>query len=864
MIKIKKHKKINEDNYTDFNIDKSYIKSINDTLDTLITQKKINLKKLYSKSLANSGITIPLHKLNVPIIVDVDGRKEEIIPAQIASYCEMAKNIAMGDSDIGVIISKFQKPILWTLNPGISTAACDGIRIVFNPIFAQKLIAQGSAGMKEQLKSKSMNTQQKHLAISKYFLFVLMHEAYHSLYRHMESAERKEETMGGKNHELANVAMDAEINRDIENQFPQYKGCTNAINGILDSRFPVEVWQDIFDAYYYKNTPPPAHEDEKQFEENELEKNQDNKDKKIKPKEQRQKEGGGPQPPQPEFSDDFKKGWSDAIKDVVSDKVDPVTYSPRPNITDYNKGYNAAMENMKEGIENGIDIPSGGSSQKQDENGLQEIPWDIENTDQTPPSAPQPGDNNSNSQNNQNDSDSNSDSQNQNGQNGSNSDSQNQNGQNSSNMDSGSTSGAGSENQDGIQDGQTQSASGENGEGEDNSDINTPTNMNGKSSDYQRGYQDELNKELKKMGIDVPQTSQPGQFTNSDEEKAGREQARKDIKNIEQQITDKLEDAEESKTDEDALAKQYEGTTIKTSESNVFGGADIVPRSEMAKIAAEQGQAYTSEELSINRDDVDRDFQKKVLSKINNPILTEKLTNINDKLKSRKSLADWRTKLKAHFREAMKGKTEMTRSRKLLAQSWRADRANPYKERQRIENLGANIFYLIDNSGSMYGYGGNDVFYQIFKEIVTIEKTCKVLQSARAYFTSSAILPQDVEMWDIKTPVKKVLDKLADRGSSGGTDIPGNVLSVTKLKKPYYVNTVDKHTTILVFTDGDNNDPRGWQLLKLIPSSIRRDLVFVIINDKNNIFKYMGEIIKQGVSINNIIGINVSEFKNKR
>lgn len=858
-IKIKKPKKINEaNNITDLEIDKSYIKSIEDTLGTLISQKKINLEKLYSKSLTNSGITIPLHKLNVPIIVDIDGRKEEIIPGQIASYCEMAKNIAMGDEEIGIIISKFQKPILWTLSPSISTAACDGIRIVFNPIFAQKLIAQGSAGIKDKLKSTNMTSQQKHIAISKYFLFVLMHEAYHSLYRHMEAAERKEETMENKNHDLANIAMDAEINRDIENQFPQYKGCTNAINGILDPRFPVEAWQDIFDAYYYKNTTPPAHEEEKQFEENKLEKNQNN-DKKIKPKEQRIQDGsGGPQPPQPEFSDDFKKGWSDAIKDVTSDKVDPVTYSPKPNISDYNQGYNAAMETMKEGIENGIDIPSGPSGGDSDSSGLQKIPWDI-NNDQIPPSPPQPGDNNSDNNDNQDNSDN---SDNQNGQNSQNS--QNgQNGQNSS--DNGETSDSQNGNQNGSDYGETSDNQNKSGNNGDNSDINKPTDLNGKTTDYQRGYQDELNKELKKMGVDVPQTSQPGQFTNSEEEKAGREQARKDIKNIEQQITDKLEAEEESKNDEDALAKQYEGTTIKTSESSIFGGADIVPRSEMAKIAAEQGQPYTSEELSINRDDLDREFQKKVINKINsNHPLTEKLTNINDKLKARKSLADWKTKLKSHFRDAMKGKIEQVRSKKLLSQSWRADRANPYKIRSRIENLGANVFYLIDNSGSMYWYGGNDVFYQIFKEILTVEKSCKVLQSARAYFSDSVILPKDVKMWDAKTPSNKVLDLLGDRGGSGGTDIPGNVLSVTKLKPPYYVNTKNKHTTILVFTDGDNNDPRGWACLKLIPGSIRRDIVFVIINDKQSIFKYMNEIMAQGISLNNIIGINVSEFKNKR
>ena len=77
----------------------------------------------------------------------------------------------------------------------------------------------------------------------------------------------------------------------------------------------------------------------------------------------------------------------------------------------------------------------------------------------------------------------------------------------------------------------------------------------------------------------------------------------------------------------------------------------------------------------------------------------------------------------------------------------------------------ANIFYLIDNSGSMYG-NGNGIFYQIFKEIVTLEKQCKVLTSARAYFTTGTIRPEDVEMWNIKTPISKRLELLGERGGS--------------------------------------------------------------------------------------------------
>ena len=61
----------------------------------------------------------------------------------------------------------------------------------------------------------------------------------------------------------------------------------------------------------------------------------------------------------------------------------------------------------------------------------------------------------------------------------------------------------------------------------------------------------------------------------------------------------------------------------------------------------------------------------------------------------------------------MEAKTTPSRKRKLLGQSWRLDRAQPYGQKPVEENLGANLFYLMDNSGSMYWYGGNDIFYQM-------------------------------------------------------------------------------------------------------------------------------------------------------
>ena len=867
-------------------IDKSNIKrNIEDMLDSLISKKKIDLRKLYGVTMMSQGMQIPLSKMSVPVKVKISGpngeHEEEIIPAQIAAYCDMAKNIAQTSGDLGHIISRFPKPILWTFN--IDTAASDGVRIAFNPIFAQELLSKGKNDLKEILKTKQLSSNLRTTEMAKYFLFVLTHEAYHSLYRHREAAERKPETTGGKNHGLANISMDVEINRDIERQFPQFQGCTAAIKGMFDNRFKSEPWDDIFDAYYSKKFQPPTGE------ENPI--NNSNNTNKIKPKEVREQPGQGPQPPQPQeqHSKDYKDGWNDGIRDVQDGVVNPITYKPKTIPTDYNQGYNDVLDQIKNGMEKGLDISNdnqgGGSSSD-----LQEIPWDIDKKQNQQ----------QNQQQNQNSQDS------QSGQNGQQQNGQQQGGQQQSGQQQNDQQQNGQQQSGQQQSGQQQSGQQQNGQqqnsqqgGQQDSDqqggslqnddpnairdgqvsnsnhqrnpdnneqvSETSNKLDGKSIDYQKGYEDELRKELGKMGIDMPQDSTLAGIPSQDpaEEQRGREQAKKDIKGLTEQIEEQIEAEKAEMSDTDKISEGLKDSVFETNTSDVFGGADMLSQEEMSELAAQAGDPYTAEELTSDIKDLDRNYVSKIIDKLQNNELAKKLTNLQDKLKAVVSLANWKDKLKKHFRDAMTSDTEMVRSKRVMSQTWRSDRANPYKERDVKENLGANIFYLIDNSGSMYGYGGNSVFYQIFKEIITIEKSCKVLSSARAYFASSTILPKDVEMWDYKTPENKILDKLADRGNSGGTDIPGNVLAVTKLKKPYYYNTGTRHTTILVFTDGDNNDPRGWKLLQQIPNKIKKDLVFVLINDKQNIMKFMSDIMANGVPLKNILGINTAEFKAK-
>ena len=346
-------------------------------------------------------------------------------------------------------------------------------------------------------------------------------------------------------------------------------------------------------------------------------------------------------------------------------------------------------------------------------------------------------------------------------------------------------------------------------------------------------------------------------------EKAAREQARKDVKNAIDKMKAQIDNEMNSLRDEDKIQEQLEGKEFDTKTSSTFGGADMLSQEQMAEIAKESGEPYTAEELTCDPIDLSRKYNKENIDRLKNvsPDLANKLNDIANVLKHMQPLANWKQKMKKHFTAAMEAGTEMKRSKIVMSQKWRFDRYNPYKAVPRIENEGANIFYLIDNSGSMYG-NGNGIFYQIFKEIVTLEKQCKVLNSARAYFTTGAIHPEDIEMWNIKTSISKRLELLGERGGSGGTDIPGNTISVTKLKKPYYYDNGEKHTTIMVFTDGIDT---GWEQLKLIPSKIRKDIVFVIFNpDVKFILKTFQEMqTLGGIQLKNLIGIDTSKFGEK-
>ena len=794
----------------------------------LMKQKSIDLRKLYQgATMKDMGYSIPVSKMRVPVKVKItdaitgEQTEEEIIPAEIASFCEMAKTQAASTRELGPILGRFNKPILWSFN--IDTAASDGVRIAFNPVFAEQLLYKGKGQVKELMsQGKHMSQSDRVITMARLVLYVICHEAYHQIYRHREQAERKTETQGGKNHQLANIAMDAEINRDLEKQIPKYfAGATEECDGIFDDRFKMEPWQVIFDAYFYNKVSTP----QQPINQNPVNNSQ-------------QQSGQQGQSGDSQSSQSQQQGQSSQQGDNSQSQGQSSSQGQQSDSSQQQSG-NQGSQNQSGNQNNQSDGQQGQGGSSYDDTDLSVADPDTM-SDYGMDDMPDNSDKSSEYQDAYNDEIKKELDKAMGKGSGTDSDEQGDDDSQSGNNDSENSDEYGNS---GNEEGGNQGQSG---------------NDSGNSQDGQSGQSGEMSQSSQGSIGNSKTGRNSGQMSPT--EKAAREQARKDVKKAIDKMKSKIDKDMNSVPDEDKLQEQLEGKEFNTTTSSTFGGADMLSQEQMAEIAKESGDPYTAEELTCDPVEISRRYNEENKERLNqvSPDLANKLNDIADKLKNMESLANWKQKMKKHFTAAMEAGTQMKRSKRTMSQSWRDDRYNPYKKVPFAENNAANIFYLIDNSGSMYS-NGNGIFYQIFKEIVTLEKQCKVLNSARAYFTTGAIHPEDVEMWNIKTPISKRLELLGERGGSGGTDIPGNTISVTKLKKPYYYDNGEKHTTIMVFTDGEDS---GWEQLKQIPSKIRKDIVFVVFNpDVKFILKTFHEMqTLGGISLKNLIGIDTSKF----
>ena len=265
------------------------------------------------------------------------------------------------------------------------TADNDDDKYFFDMLPFVRFLEPGSEGIAytDEAKLIFMNAPCQHIGKNfKQWDFTFDHECLHQLWDTFGVRDKLVADGYEYNHQILNIASDCVIN-DYLSHYRKKEQAPNTITPkYLMEKFGVEYDRKVDTQYslYLKLI-----EKQDKIENDPLckEVNQDF-DGKIKPKEVRKKEGPTPPPPPPpgKHSDDFIKGWTDAIKDVVGKKVKPTDPNLKPKNTgneEYDAGYNAAINNMKKGIEDGIDISGGDGGGKGSQSDLPQIPWDIDN-----------------------------------------------------------------------------------------------------------------------------------------------------------------------------------------------------------------------------------------------------------------------------------------------------------------------------------------------------------------------------------------------------------------------------------------------------------------------------------------------------
>lgn len=316
-----------------------------------------------------------------------------------------------------------------------------------------------------------------------------------------------------------------------------------------------------------------------------------------------------------------------------------------------------------------------------------------------------------------------------------------------------------------------------------------------------------------------------------------------------------------------------DGSNIKTPKvtTKVFGGHDVLSHEEAQRIAERAGQPYGADDKKANPIKKCRDFvndNKAELDAVGSQnheagsgsSLGDRLREID---KMFKPIINWKQKLRAFFNSvSRKGKEYKFLKTRIATTNpvIRPSRYAKYDEHKfDIEDGIAQVFFLIDNSGSMYSLEGTkaDIFDVIWSEIIGLLKVTSVKHSAATYFSDGPMDPNNVRMWNEKTTTNQILRMLKQsKDLTGGTNIVGSCEQVYNLKKPYF-SKVNPSTLLIVVTDGGDN----LQSAANIPFSIRKNMIWLMLeSDMSFLEKQMEVLIKCGFKEKNIILVNTKNL----
>lgn len=790
-----------------------------------------------------------LRALKEPVEIELtainkDGSKEiavrQIDFDDLIRKCEWAVDKFIKNGKMSVIGNMFNR-ILWTLE--VTTAATDGIRVFFNPIFANELITKGGTNYKKEFDAspeaaKGARWNPLDFRTFKLFLFVITHEIYHQLYRHIEQAQRKEETANGKNHILANWSMDDEINRDIEIQWPEFKGATLESDGCYEAdKYPTEIWGQIFDDKYKNGDtikpgeqviPPPQGPEEPQ--------------------------GGGGSGPEQETKEheapqSYVDGWEKALADIKAGKIDPNNFTPLAvdpsnfdhkvldpnsmmymnygvhesvmannsfNQDEFNQGYNDCIQtwinNQKQKGQGG----SGGGGIK------------FKNLEQPPSPSGQGEGNGSGGQGSGQNDNNPQNSKNSNNPNGTGGQGQNGEGENNGNQNGqGGQSGQDGQSGQNGQDGQS-------GQGNQNGQSQ---NGNGQGKNKQPG-----------------DPAGGGQGKNGEGENNGGSSSGSGGQGDKRNLGDT---GNENNTKDKA---------VKVKISKNWGANDMISKEDAMKIAEDEGDPYNGNEINQSPTEHAKEgirrHEKEIrdIGKGTNAPMDRILDNISAALKP--PVANWKAILKKHLRSAGDKRQVFKMDKRRIPQD-RADWAEEEMPKNEILNNAADVFYLVDASGSI----SDRDLYRVFSEIVgnkgmggiECSKGMTIRKSAFTYF-ADRVVDSCIRVWTVDDTrarkMKLIARTNADSACGGGTDIEGSVLHVLKLPKKFYSKNNPK-TVLIVFTDGEDY---SFNNIKKLSPSIKKEIIFCIMNSGSRVQERCNEIAKTGIPAKNIIGIDTENI----
>ena len=163
----------------------------------------------------------------------------------------------------------------------VATQATDGFNIYINPQFTNNLDFTGK-------------------------VFVMAHELVHCLLQHMRRGKSK-----GHDPELSNIAADYEANLFIEDQELVKSSVITKLGALYDDKYRKWGYEKIYDS----RPPGPGNND-----------NMNNRDQCSQAKKNQQGQnsngsGSSGSGSNQQFSDDYKKGWNQAMEDYKNGKL---------------------------------------------------------------------------------------------------------------------------------------------------------------------------------------------------------------------------------------------------------------------------------------------------------------------------------------------------------------------------------------------------------------------------------------------------------------------------------------------------------------------------------------------------------------